>query len=232
MLLRTERIQTVDLRLRQRKWNFADAQREEISARWAARVKANPSLWNGRILISHDVRIEQGCLSASLSETDYASFVVWRDMDWPDRSAFNIFGMGVVVSSDGALVFGEMAQNTVNPGKIYPPGGSLEPRDVNADGAVEIDRSVQHEILEEIGIDVSRDLRGERFAVIDGQRICVVQSCLHALSFAEISVKFERHQLTQDMPELVRLVPLWRTADLTDAMPEWAKACARLFMRG
>jgi 8-oxo-dGTP pyrophosphatase MutT (NUDIX family) len=230
-LLFTEKIDSVDLRLQQSNWGFSERHRAEIAARWNRRVLDNPSLWNGRVLISHDVRIVNGCLSAVMRETDYASFVVWRDMDWPDKETFNIFGMGVVISSDGVLVFGEMAQNTVNPGRIYPPGGSLEPRDADADGRVDIDRSVQHEILEEIGLDVSGDRRGDRFAVFEGQRIAVVQSYFHDLSFAEIDAQFSSHQQTQNLPELVRLVPLRKKSDLTEAMPDWAKASALLFLR-
>jgi hypothetical protein len=230
-LLRTEKIDSVELRLRQSNWIFAERHHAEIAARWDQRVQDNPWLWNGRVLISHDVRIVNGCLSAVTRETDYASFVVWRDMDWPDKETFNIFGMGVVISSDGALVFGEMAQNTVNPGRIYPPGGSLEPRDVDADGCVDIDRSVQHEILEEIGIDVSGDRRGDRFAVFEGQRIAVVQSYFNDLSFAEIDAHFSSHQKTQNPPELVRLVPLRKSTDVVESMPDWAKTCALLFLR-
>jgi 8-oxo-dGTP pyrophosphatase MutT (NUDIX family) len=229
-LLRTEKIEQVDLRFVQRNWPFADERREEIDARWTARVASNPTLWNGRVLISQDVKLENGRLSAVLSETDYASFVVWRDLDWPDKSIFNIFGMGVIISSDGALLFGEMAQNTVNPGKIYPPGGSLEPRDVKMDGSVDIDHSIAEEVLEETGIDVRLCERGLRHAVFDGQRIAVVQSYALAKTFTEIEQNFAAHVANIDHHELTRLVPLWVRRDIVGAMPEWAKACAKLYL--
>ncbi len=47
--------------------------------------------------------------SADYFETDFASFLAWRDWGFPDNSVFNGFGMGALRGSDGAFVLGEMA---------------------------------------------------------------------------------------------------------------------------
>ncbi len=228
--LRIEKIDNVDLKLVQRGWSFAQRERAVIDVAWAKRVAQNPTLWNGEVLIAQSVLVQKGKLSAEFSQTDYASFVVWRDLGWPDKFAFNIFGMGVLTTSDGALVYGEMNSHTVNPGMIYPPGGSLEPRDVLADGCVDIDRCIAQEIAEEVGIDVSGFPRGERFAVFEGQRVAVVQSYQSGMTFDALNQRFKQHVARDSKPELVRLVAVQDGADLEHPMPGWAQETARLYM--
>ena len=43
-----------DLRLEPRPWPFADDNRTAIDARFAAKQKVNPALWNGRVLLAHE----------------------------------------------------------------------------------------------------------------------------------------------------------------------------------
>jgi hypothetical protein len=229
--LRCERVTSVDLRFVEGVWDFANRERAVIDAAWQKRVRANPSLWNGEVLLALDVRLADGVLSANHCKTDYASFVVWRDLGWPDKAAFNIFGMGVVVTADGALVYGEMGAHTLNAGAIYPPGGSLEPKDVMPDGSVGIDHSIAEELGEEIGFDVSGCLRGEQYAVYDRQRIAVVQSYFSTMTFAQMEANFRQHVVGEAQPELSRLVAVRSEADISDAMPDWAKAAARLYLQ-
>jgi 8-oxo-dGTP pyrophosphatase MutT (NUDIX family) len=222
-----EVLTSTNLLFRQRSWVFADDNRDAIEQAWNKRVHANPCLWNGEVLIAHDVVISNGVLSAGLSKTDYASFLVWRDWGWPDTSVFNLFGMGVVRSRDGALVFGEMASHTANAGIIYPPGGSLEPKDVRPDGRVDLDGSIRDEVREEIGLDVNPDEAGVMFAAIEGQRIAVVKEIASKLSFRQLEAIFADHAAALDMPELSRLVAVRSPMDISDAMPAWAKEVAK-----
>jgi hypothetical protein len=229
--LRCERVTSIDLRFVEGEWDFANRERAVIDAAWRKRVQANPSLWNGEVLVARDVCLVDGELSAEHCKTDYASFVVWRDLGWPDKTAFNIFGMGVVVTADGALVYGEMGAHTLNAGAIYPPGGSLEPKDVMPDGSVGIDHSIAEELAEEIGFDVSGCLRGEQYAVFDHQRIAVVQSYFSEMTFAQMEANFRLYIADEAQPELSRLVAVRSVVDISDAMPEWAKAAARLYLQ-
>ncbi len=229
--LRCERVASLALRFVDGEWDFAQREREMIDAAWQRRVKENPSLWNGEVLVARNVRLVDGVLSAEHCKTDYASFVVWRDLGWPDKTAFNIFGMGVVVTADGALVFGEMSAHTLNSGAIYPPGGSLEPKDVLPDGSVGIDHSIAEELGEEIGFDVAGCLRGEQYAVFDRQRIAVVQSYFCDVTFSQMEDNFLQHVVGDAQPELSRLVAVRSEADISVAMPDWAKAAARLYLR-
>ena len=89
--------------------------------------------------------------SASYFETDFASFLAWRDWGFPDKGVFNGFGMGALLSQDGAFALGEMGQHTANAGRIYFPAGTPDLDDVRGE-ALDIEGSVAREVEEETGL--------------------------------------------------------------------------------
>jgi hypothetical protein len=115
------RVTTLELAVRPIVWAFAEERRAEIAAHFAEKQRERPKLWNGRVLLGRDARFADGHLSATYFETDFASFLAWRDWGFPDKAVFNGFGMGALRTSDGAFVMGEMAQHTANAGRIYFP---------------------------------------------------------------------------------------------------------------
>src|SRR3954452_23877156 len=143
------KVAKLDLRHTSDRWPFAERERARIDAHWARITEANPSLWNGEVLMCHSVEVSDSALAARFLTTDYASFVAWRDWGWPDRSVSNCFGSAIVVSNDNALIYGRMSNKTLNPGQVYPPGGSLEPRDIAPGGLVDVEGSIIRELEEE-----------------------------------------------------------------------------------
>ena len=113
--------------------------------------RANPQLWNGRVLLGRHPVFAGSHLTAGYFETDFASFLAWRDWGFPDRDVFNGFGMGALRCADGAFVLGEMGQHTSNAGRIYFPSGTPDLDDVR-DGALDISGSVARELEEETGL--------------------------------------------------------------------------------
>ena len=61
------------------------------------------------MILLKDYRIEKGVLRGSSFETDFASFVAWRDWNFPDRDVFNVFAMAAVRAADGGYLLGQMA---------------------------------------------------------------------------------------------------------------------------
>ena len=145
------RVTALDLTVRPRLWSFAQTRRADIEAHFAREQRAKPQLWNGRILLARNPGFTEGQLTADYFETDFASFLAWRDWGFPDSEVFNGFGMGALRSADGAFVLGEMGQHTANAGRIYFPSGTPDLDDVR-DGAVDIAGSVAREVLEETGL--------------------------------------------------------------------------------
>ena len=152
-----------------RRWPFAEARRAEIDAHFAARRAQRPQIWNGRVVLASHYRIADRSLAGACFETDFASFLAWRDWGFPDADAVNVFAMGALRSRDGAFLLGVMGPHTANAGRIYFPAGTPEPDDV-ADGALDLAGNVAREVAEETGLDRGRLRRRAGLARDSGRR--------------------------------------------------------------
>ena len=145
------RVSALDLAVEAWTWPFAETRRAEIAAHFADKQREKPAMWNGRVLLGRNPVFSGDRFSASYFETDFASFLAWRDWGFPDQAVFNGFGMGALRCADGAFVLGEMGQHTSNAGRIYFPSGTPDLDDIR-DGAVDISGSVARELEEETGL--------------------------------------------------------------------------------
>jgi 8-oxo-dGTP pyrophosphatase MutT (NUDIX family) len=153
-----------------RSWAFAEAEAARIAAQWRARVAAKPRLYNGRVLLLGEHAFERRddgveALRGAFFETDYAAFLAWRDLGYPDPTVCNAFSMAALASEDGAFLLGEMAAHTANAGAIYFPAGTPDPKDVFA-GRVDLLRSATRELLEETGIAAHEAAHGPEWTVV------------------------------------------------------------------
>lgn len=221
----------LDLRLTQEEWGFAVRERPAIAAHWAGIVAEKPTLWNGAVLICRDAVVRNGVFSACFMRTDYASFIAWRDWGRPDASVWSCFGVPVVFSADGALVIGVMGGWTLNAGKAYPPSGSLEPRDVGADGQIDLLGSMVTELREETGFDLRAAEAGEMVAVFDGPRIAVARRHTFAEPFSTLEERFARHRAADAERELDRIEAVWSGSQTDSRMPPYAQEIIRYFHR-
>ena len=84
-------VERLELRFEPRAWAFADDNRAAIDAHFAAKQKANPALWNGRVLLAHEYGVTDGVCRGAFLETDFASFNAWRDWGRPPADIVNCF---------------------------------------------------------------------------------------------------------------------------------------------
>ena len=230
--MRVEPIAALDLSLDDDVWAFAEEERDRIASHWREISSRNARIWNGEVLICTSFHVEHETLTARFARTDYASFIAWRDWGWPDASVRNCFGAPAVFSADGALVFGVMAPHTLNGGMLYPPSGSLEPRDVRRDGTVDVLGSIVTELLEETGLDAAAAEQGELLAIFDGPRLAVVRKLVFPLSFDEIQARFADHVSKEAVPELLRLEAIRGLSQIDSRMPGFAQEIVRYFFAG
>ena len=76
-------VERLDLRFEPKSWAFAEQRRSEIDALFAEKQRANPRLWNGRVLLMHRFHIQAGVLHGAFLETDYASMNSW--LSWAEE---------------------------------------------------------------------------------------------------------------------------------------------------
>lgn len=209
----------LDLAFAPRRWAFADERRGEIDAYFATLARDNSTLWNGRVLLLHRWAVDQDVFRGAYLETDYASLLAWRDWGFPDPAIRNCYSMAAVRSSDGAFLLGVMNAHTANAGRIYFPCGTPDPSDV-AGPAVDLDRSLRRELLEETGIDASELLPEPGWhAVFAGPRIAVAKVLQSPWGAAELHDRALRHVRAQPQPELADIRVVRSLAELEPAMP-------------
>jgi 8-oxo-dGTP pyrophosphatase MutT (NUDIX family) len=145
------RIRRLELVFAPRPWPFAEARRAEIARHFDRLKQTKPAIWNGRILLLHDHAVDGDVFRGAYLETDYASFVAWRDWGFPDATVRHCFSLGALRASDGSFLLGVMNSHTLNAGKIYFPTGVPDPSDI-VGGMVDLAASARREMAEETGL--------------------------------------------------------------------------------
>jgi 8-oxo-dGTP pyrophosphatase MutT (NUDIX family) len=205
-------------------WPFAVARRADILAHFALKLREKPALWNGRVLLGRNPVFAAGRFSASYFETDFASFLAWRDWGFPDSGVFNGFGMGALRCADGAFVLGEMGPHTANAGRIYFPSGTPDLDDIS-DGAVDIAGSVVRELEEETGLvpgDYAID--PDWHCVYTGTAAAMIRILRVDMPGEALRARIEANLASQRRPELSAIHLVRGTADLSPAMPGFVTA--------
>jgi hypothetical protein len=218
------RITTFGLAVRPIVWPFAEERRAEIEAHFAEKQRERPKIWNGRVLLGRDAVFTDGHLSATYFETDFASFLAWRDWGFPDKAVFNGFGMGALRASDGAFVMGEMAQHTANAGRIYFPSGTPDLDDV-VEGTLDIAGSVDRELGEETGLTMA-DYWAEPdwHCVVTGPSIAMIQVLNLNVPGDVARSRIEANLAREAEPELSAIHLVRGVSDLTASMPRFVTA--------
>jgi hypothetical protein len=222
--LRIHRVTLLDLRVTPRAWLFAQTRRDDIDAHFAAQQRDKPQLWNGRVLLGSNPAFDGERLSASYFETDFASFLAWRDWDFPDKDIFNGFGMGALRASDGAFVLGEMGGHTANGGRVYFPSGTPDLDDVR-DGMLDIPASVAREVEEETGLAPHEYRAASHWdCIFTGVALAMIRMLDVDMPGEALRAKIEANLAGQSSPELCAIHLVRRRSDITAAMPRFVTA--------
>jgi 8-oxo-dGTP pyrophosphatase MutT (NUDIX family) len=218
------RVTQLDMRYDKWTWPFAVERRADIDAHFAAKQAEKPKLWNGRVLLSRNPDFTGDRFSADYFETDFASFLAWRDWGFVDKSVFNGPGMGALRGNDGAFVLGEMAAHTANAGRIYFPAGTPDLDDLR-DNMVDIAGSVVREVEEETGLKPA-DYRadGPWHCVVSDGVISIIRILEADLPGEALRAKIENNLARQQSPEFSAIHLVRGPADFTPAMPRFVTA--------
>ena len=220
-------IETIDCRFEPQPWRFAQENSDVIGRHWEAVIARKPATFNGKVLLMHRWDVVGRTFTGAYLMTDYASFLAWRDLGFPDRAKWNCFSMAALQSADGAFLLGEMADHTNNAGAIYFAAGTPDPSDLAGD-IVDLGGSVMREMAEETGLSAADVTVGHGWtAVFHGPRIALIRNVRSPLQAVELKRHIEGYLASEDKPELSRMHIAARRSDiLADRMP--AFQCAFL----
>jgi 8-oxo-dGTP pyrophosphatase MutT (NUDIX family) len=214
-------VDRLDLRFVPRAWPFAVERRDAIDAHFDALKRTLPTLWNGRVMLASDWAVTDRSFCATYFDTDFASFLAWRDWGWPDASVRNCFAQGALRAADGAFLLGVMSAHTANAGRIYFPSGTPDLDDVVGDG-VDLDGSVMRELAEETGLEAA-DIAPARgwHAVFNGPRIGMMKVLHAAEPAAALRERILAFLARQATPELADIRIVRSPADFDPMMPSF-----------
>jgi hypothetical protein len=218
------RVTQLDLRYRAWTWPFAVERRMAIDAHFAAKQARKPKLWNGQVLLGRNPVFTEGRFSAEYFQTDFASFLTWRDLGFPDDTVFNGFGMGALRGNDGAFVLGEMAAHTANGGRVYFPSGTPDLDDLR-NGMVDISGSVAREVEEEAGLMPPEYCADQHWhCVVSAPLIAMIRILNVPMSGEALRARIESNLAIQPSPELAAVHVVRGPADFSAAMPRFVTA--------
>ena len=218
------RVTTLDLAYRPSRWAFAEERRAEIDAHFAQKQREKPDLFNGRVLLGRRPMFAGTHFRADYFDTDFASFLAWRDFGEPDRDVFNGFGMGALRSRDGAYLLGEMSAGTANSGRIYFPAGTPDLDDLRGD-TVDLAGSVAREVAEETGLTPSDyQAAADWHAVVTPRSIALMRILDVELPAEALRQRVEANLARQVAPELSAMHLVRSARDFTATMPVFVTA--------
>jgi 8-oxo-dGTP pyrophosphatase MutT (NUDIX family) len=218
------RVSVLELRVESGAWPWADSRRADIDTHFAMRQREKPGIWNGQVLLARNAEFSGGRLSSSYFQTDFASFLAWRDWGCPDRDVFNGFGMGALRSDDGAFVLGEMGGETVNAGRVYFPAGTPDPDDIVGD-TLDIAGSITREIEEETGLTAADYQAGANWhCVTVGAVVAIIRILRVDMPGEALKARIEANLARQAHPELSAIHLVRTISGLNASMPRFVTA--------
>jgi len=221
------RVTSLDLKLVPWTWPFAAKNSAAVAENFAAQQKKKPTLFNGRVLLMREPRVIGERLTATYFESDFATYLMWRDFGFPGEGIFSGFGMGALRDADGVYVMGEMSPHTANGGRVYFPSGTPDPSDLVGD-RVDIEGSIVREVEEETGLTpAGYTARPEFLCVIAKPAVAIVQVLDLKTSAAVAKQTILNNIAREELPEFSDVHLIRNVADITPAMPRYVAAFIR-----
>jgi hypothetical protein len=227
---RIVQVAAIDFCLRPKVWDFATDRAADIEANWQKRLAANPQLYDGKVLLMCDEALGATPTDPKLDGTcfivDYKLFQAWHDFGRP-AEVKNLFASAAVRSADGAYLLGEMAPWTMNAGQIYCPAGTPDLNDLAGD-RLDLEGSALRELVEETGLAPPHVTPARGWTIVfDGALIACMKELRSELSAAELLARANTFLSSEKNPELTRLIPVFRAAEISDRMPAFMRAFLR-----
>jgi hypothetical protein len=219
------KLDRVEISAERWRWEFAIAQRNEISRYFAHKKEKQPELWNGQVLLMHRYTISNRVLRGRCFATKFANFLAWRDWNCPDPSIRDFFAAAGLRSADGAYLLGELGPHTSNSGQCYFPCGTPEPSDLAIDGTLDLIVNLQRELQEETGIELKELDAESGWTLVHDRGIFAMIKRLTAQENANrLRSRILRHLANERLPELNGIHIVGGPADVDHRIPPFVIA--------
>jgi 8-oxo-dGTP pyrophosphatase MutT (NUDIX family) len=191
----------------------------EIVTNWDAELRANPALFNGDFFMAEEAHIADGSFAAIYRRTRFETMMHWKKNQTLFKP-WHIFAVGVIVSSDNALIAGRMASSTAAAGRVYFPAGSFDETDVRNE-ILDIDGNMRREVMEETAIDLAGARRSDSrmYLVTADRSIALFRRHYFDLNAQELLKLIRGHIADEINSELDDVIAVASPADMSDSTP-------------
>lgn len=201
------RVERCDLAAIPGRWPYQDSYGAAIADHWEKRRAQSPALFNGVVHLLSAWRIEGVVFTGRFLETDFASFLHWRESGHPEAGVRDCFGSAIIRSADGHVVLGRQREGQVNSGLLYPPSGFIDPADVRPGGRIDIEANIAREVAEETGLDAAELSWPSGFRIaFSGAQVAIAREGRSALTSDALRATVLAHIAGEAEPELVDIV--------------------------
>ena len=191
--------------------SFLADNRDAIADNWRAEYAANPNLFDGRMVFQRRLSFRDGHIAGEAHLTPFSAYLYWRRAQRM-AGGLHLFGLPVVLSSDGALISVRMAETTANPGRVYCAAGSLDEHDI-VEGRCDLASNMRREVLEETGLDLAEAEADARyFATHDDNTVTIFRTYRFDLTADALLDRIAAHVASETEPEISGALAI-RTAD-------------------
>jgi 8-oxo-dGTP pyrophosphatase MutT (NUDIX family) len=216
-------IREVDVRLLDEPSPFEVANCEAIARNWAREIAANPTLFDGKVVLLASLAYRDGKVSGRCHAVSYAAFMYWR-RNGDISAAGHCFAHAMLVSADNALVAVRMGPHTVNAGQVYFAAGSFEPGDFR-NGQVDLHYNMAREVAEETGLDLSEAGRAAAFLGYSAaNRTALFRRYDLPYEADDIAGRIRAFVAAEAEPEITEPVIIRNAVDLPDGLPPHMRA--------
>ncbi|KAB2665021.1 NUDIX hydrolase [Brucella tritici] len=199
--------------------------REAIVSNWTHERAANPTLFDGEFYLAPEAELMGSVFHAGFKRTSFATLMHWR-RDVSQERPWHIFGVGVIVSSEGHLIAGRMSAQNAGAGRVYFPAGSVDDNDI-VDGYVDYDANRQREVREETGLDLLDARAEQQISLVTGNRsIALFRRYYFDVPSPELVSRIEQYLSAEEEPELSEIIPVKAAGAMGDATPSYVRAFA------
>lgn len=222
------RVDDLDCQIVSYDWAFARERAADIAANWEALRAQKPEVFNGPVYLTCGWSIERTGQKTTLHsrhfETDYRSFMAWRDFGFPGPDVCNSFAAAALKGADGGFLLGEMGAHTANAGMIYFPCGTPDKNDA-VDGRLDMYGSVFRELAEETGLVTPVVKAGTRWTVISsGPYLALLLDVTSGHTVRELARLASTFLAADENPELAGVHCVQTPADVRpDVMPVYVQ---------
>lgn len=120
-------------------------------------INVNGQFHRGEVFHVHSIEERHEHYMVNLVRSDYAHYLYSVRHPLDKESCNIIYSAGLIETTDGTFVFGEMASNTTYPGRLQCVGGGLSDDDL-VDSYFDMEISVLRELSEELGLNPATDV--------------------------------------------------------------------------